>query len=227
MIFQKDNWISVWSLWIDIYSKIYPYSTSNLWIVWKHNYISFRSQSWYSVNQPNIISLKENKFTIEFKWQRNSTNGSSIFNKLLSLFKDSFIITAGFCFLSYQLQDSSALCWELTICCLTWCHVCICKIITCICYIWNLSSGWSRFSLHWFKHLCCCYNDSSCVNCLLCDEFLKDSNLLNRNLHSKITSRDHDTIRSLDNLIQIMNCLMILDFTDKLHEWPMFWIFLY
>jgi hypothetical protein len=58
------------------------------------------------------------------------------------------------------------------------------------------------------------------------DVFLEKNNFLNWRFHAKITSGDHDSIRTCNNFVQVMNGFMVFDFADKMDIRTMLRIFL-
>lgn len=69
---------------------------------------------------------------------------------------------------------------------------------------------------HRMKHLCCHDNRLLGLDALGDDATLNTRNFLNRHLYTQITTGNHDTIRSLDNLVDVIDTFLILYLRDDL-----------
>lgn len=69
---------------------------------------------------------------------------------------------------------------------------------------------------HGVQHLGCRYHLLSSTVHLPDDRLLDDRDTLQRNLHAHIASRDHDAVRRLYNLINVVHPLLILDLRNNI-----------
>ena len=69
---------------------------------------------------------------------------------------------------------------------------------------------------HRIQHLGCRYHLLSSTVYLSDDRLLDDRNTLQRDLHAHIASGDHDAVRSLYNLINVVHPLLVLDLRNNI-----------
>ena len=115
----------------------------------------------------------------------------------------------GLCNLHHHLQCFQRI---FTSCSLTGKHNSICTVVNSIGNVCHLCSCRTWIANHGIQHLGSSNNRNIVLIALADDHFLDIRNLTRRNLHTKITSGNHNTICSLDDLINIFNAFGILDF---------------
>lgn len=104
---------------------------------------------------------------------------------------------------------------ELAVSRLSWRHNAIRQVQDGVSYIRNFSPGGSWLALHGLQHLCGHYHKLPGIETLSSDQLLKQNDFLQGSLHAKVTPCDHNPIRCIDNLVQILQGLMILYFADN------------
>ena len=104
-----------------------------------------------------------------------------------------------------------------TTCCLTTQHQSIRIGIYRIGYIRHLRTCRTRIVYHCMKHLCCHNNRFFLHDTFVYNASLNTRYSFDRDFNAKIATRNHNTIRSVDNLIYIIHTLLILDFRDDFY----------
>ncbi|EOA25018.1 hypothetical protein CARUB_v10018317mg, partial [Capsella rubella] len=89
-------------------------------------------------------------------------------------------------------------------------HNAICPVKNSVCNVGGFSSCRTRRYCHGFKHLCCCdhWFPKSISHLDHC--FLSKKHLFDRNLHPKISSSHHESIRVRQNLLKVHHSFLIL-----------------
>ena len=103
----------------------------------------------------------------------------------------------------------------LTLSRLTRKHYGIRPVIDRIRHIRHLGPGRTGIAHHGIQHLGCSDNRLVILITLLDNQLLQIRNLLCRNLHAQISPGNHDSIRTADNLINVLNPFRILNLCDN------------
>ena len=90
-------------------------------------------------------------------------------------------------------------------------HHCVCAVEDCVSAVRNLCTGGDGVVGHGLEHLGC-HDDGLCpaachVDCLLLDE----GNLGEGQLNTEVTTSDHDAVELVDDVLQVLNCLGLLN----------------
>ena len=102
-----------------------------------------------------------------------------------------------------------------TSCCLTGKHDRIGSIVDRIGNVRYLRTCRTRITDHGIQHLCCCDNRCIMFIAFTDDLFLDVRHLACRNLHAKISSGNHDTIRCFNDGINVLNTFCILNLRNN------------
>lgn len=100
--------------------------------------------------------------------------------------------------------------------CLSRQHDTVCAIKDSVSNIRNLSAGGARVVGHGLQHLGSADDGLSSKIALGNHHLLGDKHLRGRNLDSKISTSNHDTVRLLENLIKVVDTLLVLNLGDNL-----------
>ena len=96
-------------------------------------------------------------------------------------------------------------------------HDSTCTIVDCICNVCCLRTCRARVLNHGIEHLCRRDNLLARHIYLIDDHLLDDRNFLTRNLHTHISTGNHDSIRYIDDIIDMIHALRILDFGNDVN----------
>lgn len=96
-------------------------------------------------------------------------------------------------------------------------HDTISTIKNCVGDIGCLSSGRSWIFYHCFHHLSGNYDRFSGGVTLIHHKFLGDKHLGSGDLHSEVTSGDHDPVGSLKNVVEVFETLLVFDLGNDLN----------
>ena len=102
-------------------------------------------------------------------------------------------------------------------CSLTGKHDRACSLINSICHVCCLRTGRSWIFHHGIQHLSCCDYLFACIIDLVNDLFLDNRNIFQRNLHTHISTGDHDSVCHFHNAVDIINALLIFNLGNNIN----------
>ena len=105
----------------------------------------------------------------------------------------------------------------LTSCRLTRKHDAVSAVVDCVSNVRNLCTGWARVANHGVKHLSCGNNRLVSIVALLDNGLLDVRNLSCRNLNAKVTTGNHDAVRSCKNLVKVLYAKSRLNLREDLY----------
>ena len=135
----------------------------------------------------------------------------------LDVIEGSLVVDASLGFCGALAHDGDGVDWVVTSSGLTREHDAISSIENSVGNIGSLGTGWARSLAHGFEHLRSSDDWLGCDVSLLDHPLLGDEDLLGWDLHTKITSGDHDTVGGSEDLIVVVESLLVLDLGDNLN----------
>jgi len=135
----------------------------------------------------------------------------------LDVIEGSLVVNASLGFSGALAHDGDGVDWVVTSSGLTGEHDAISSIEHGVGDIGCLSTSGARSLAHGFEHLRSSDDWLGCDVGLLNHPLLGDEDLLGWDLHTKITSSDHDTISGSEDLIVVVESLLVLDLGDNLN----------
>ena len=105
----------------------------------------------------------------------------------------------------------------LTSCRLTRKHDAVSAVVDCVSNVRNFCTGWARVTNHRIKHLSCGDDRLVSIVALLDDSLLDVRNLSCRNLNAKVTTGNHDAVRSCKNLVKVLYAKSGLNLREDLY----------
>ena len=127
------------------------------------------------------------------------------------LLKDSPIVKGWFCLYTNSSHYLHSNFWIGPSCTLTTKHHTVSAIKDSICYVSGFSASWPGRLDHGFKHLSSSDHRLAHKITLIYHHFLCQEDFLNWNLHSKITTSNHEWVSLTQDLIKIDYSLLILN----------------